>query len=146
VGGRRQIPGSDGEFSCIQIADNLQICEAWFSKETICGIEFPHVPPLIAYCPSACEEEPITFCPDHLKPDVVHLPLTNGLLSLDENLYLVRDNCAGIVAARIQKGENRCLRFVVEGSALRKRYRWRLFLFRGGLLDAVRLANAVNTV
>ncbi|MBV8830420.1 MAG: hypothetical protein JO108_14440 [Acidobacteriaceae bacterium] len=140
------IVGAEGAISCIQTSRNLQECEAWFvATDKVHGIQFPHMPDRLTYCPSGLETDPVTIEPERFAPAVLYLPLANGLLSVGEDVYFIRENRFGVVAASISKRPKSSIRLVAE-NAPRKAYRWRFLLFRGSLSDAVELANTVNAV
>ncbi len=139
-----ELVGSEGTLLFAQLEHSLQLWEASFvATDSVCGIQLLGTPEEVVYCPSAAESEPLTFRPQDLKPATICLPLSNGLLRIADDLYFIRDNSYGVVAARIEK-EARRIRFVVQGAEKGKRFRWRFFLFKGRLGESVERANAIN--
>lgn len=136
--------GAEGELSFFTVAPTLQVVEAWMRPSGSCfGVRFHAFPPELVYCPSGREEEPARISWHELDPSIVYLPLANGLIGLGDGLYLIRDNASAPIAACADRTA-RHVSFMVRGPNRVKQYRWRFFLFRGALDEAVQRANRLN--
>jgi hypothetical protein len=141
-----EIRGGEGAISTIQEAPDRQLVEALFvATSAICGIRFSYETSTLTYCPSGMETTPLSIDLSTLRPEVLSVPLANGLIQIGANMYLIKELSHVHVAARIVTGE-RFLDFTVGGSPIGKEYRWRFRIFCGELVRAVDLANRLNNV
>jgi hypothetical protein len=110
-----------------------------------CGVSFRLRCKDLVFCPSGLEDRPSSVALRKLGPKRFYLPLSNGLLRLAEDLYLIRDNRYAYVAAHIDVGES-TVSFMVSGSGVGRSYHWRFHVFVGSLEAAVETANVINLV
>ena len=115
------------------------------SLEAYCGVEFPAPVEELIYCPSAMESEVLRIPLRELRPRIICVPLTNGLIALGDGVYLIRDNALGYVAARLDRVK-RAVSFGIDRPTKGKEYSWRFFVVRGRVEDAVDFANKINCV
>ncbi|MBN9659870.1 MAG: hypothetical protein J0H49_16915 [Acidobacteria bacterium] len=141
-----ELVGAGGQVRALQIGDNLQVVDASFEvAHVIAGVCIGCFPDRLVYCPSGRETRPIALQWMDLRPSVIYVPLANGLIQLTEELHLIWNNHFGQIAACINR-DQRDLSFVINGAVISRRYRWRFYLYRGGLMQAVELANELNCI
>ena len=141
-----QLLGAAGQLAWFKSAPDLYWCEAVFTSDSPDhGLRFRREPGHICYCPSGLEDRPVMLDLSSLRPQIVYLPLANGLLSLGQHSFLIRLNetCALAVAVAC---DDEWASFVVEGGPENRCYEWAFALFRGPLGQAVALANRLNQV
>jgi hypothetical protein len=141
-----ELVGADGGVEWLRLSESSYLCESRFRvDQRTSGIRFKRESDWITYCPSGSEDHPSTIALHQFPHDEFYLPLANGLISLSENLHLIRDNCSVPVAARISKREP-WITFAAEGSPEGRLFQWRFFLICGELGKAAAMANEVNHI
>lgn len=108
-----------------------------------CGLKFFRGMNALVYCPSADEEHPVSIPLGMLKNPVTYLPLTNGLIGLAEERFIVRENIFGQVAAAFWR-DAPWISFGIVNAAIGRRYRWKFHVLRGPVEKAVERANEIN--
>jgi hypothetical protein len=106
------------------------------------GIEIDLELEQIVFSPALMENTVVSYDLSCFKPDVIYLPLTNGLIGTRENLFLIKHNDTMSIACCIDK-KKRKIRFGIEHPKT-QRTRWVLTVFRGGIEEALGLANRIN--
>lgn len=143
---RAELVGSGGAIHWTGVDTNTQACEVQLrASGPECGIRFMRDIEHVVYCPSGMEDEPAKIDLGLMGPSDLYLPLANGLVSLGEDLHLIRQNEFGQVAVHVSKAD-RWLTFSVKGPRQNKVYRWRFIVFKGQIDMAVKFANAVNWI
>ncbi|MGA8670091.1 MAG: hypothetical protein WB679_09460 [Terracidiphilus sp.] len=138
--------GGQGESFGGQCEPGVDLWECDFiSSEEYCGVRIPFELDHIVYCPSGMESTPFRISLEELKPDIIALPLANGLLQLSNDLFVIKDTAHVHVAALVSKSA-RTMEFAVFGSPKGQRYTWRLYFISGGIERAVNYANTINKV
>jgi hypothetical protein len=136
--------GAEGTFQIIQHSEGAYVCECSFEpKAEDYGIRFPFQMEELVYCPSAMETTPCRIALAELLPEVVTLPLANGLLQLSPRWFLVKDLQTVHIAAQICRLD-RTVEFSVSGFAPARPHHWRFYLIRGTPESAARFANSIN--
>lgn len=108
------------------------------------AVAFPWTAENIEYSPAMMEDIVRVIPVKELKGNVIHLALTNGLIGLGNGMYLVRDNNAGIVAARIDFPQKQIGFEIDRGKE--KKYSFRFYLLKTTAEKALKFANEVNRV
>ena len=132
--------------SITQDCDGVTMLEADFlPKSRHFGMLFSYCTEFVSYCPSGLERTLLRVPLDRLRPPEVCLPLANGLLRIQENLYVVKDLRYCHVAARI-KTDAQVAEFAITASDIPvRRYRWRFFALTGASAEsAMDFANTLN--
>ncbi len=143
---RFELYGGRGE-ACTTFFDkdhqllDIELC----ADSSHCGVRFPEAGQSVTYCPSAAEDAPVTLSLDNMKPEIIFLPLTNGLLGLEQNRFIIRENSIGYLAAGVCTKE-RAVVFGAEGLQRGARLHLRFRLLRTTWESAVKLAAAINAV
>lgn len=143
---KASIIGGNGVINIIPINKYLQLLDVSFeATNSNSGISIQSFPTQLIYCPSGQENVTARIEWRALRPATLFVPLANGLLGLTDNLYLIRNNIYGQVAARLDKTA-RTLSFIISGAEIAKLFHWQFYIYSGELSDAVILANAINCV
>ena len=141
-----ELIGAEGQITWRKLSEAEYVCEARFrAEEHTCGVRFQRHSNAITYCPSGAEHQWVVIDEAELPQGEYYLPLTNGLISLNSDLHLVRDNCSVGTAARISTQDD-WVRFALEGVAEGRLYEWRFRVIRGSVDEAVHVANRINCV
>lgn len=135
--------GGRGQVSYYQAAPAQQRIEVDFVPAgNRCGVAFPLGTGYILFSPALMEHTTVRFPLEDLKPQRLYLPLPNGLIALEDNLFVIKHNefmniacCVDRMAARVS--------FEVENPK-ETPIRWCLTVFKGELQDAVDLALSIN--
>ncbi len=136
--------GADGVTSFQQLTNRVRLYDCVFNQAADhCGIRFRLKLDRIVYCPSALEEYPVVIPFDSMKLKTPTVPLSNGLLQLSEQLFVIKDIRSVHAAARINC-ECQYVEFSTSGAMKRRHFEWRFFLVASTIEHAVRVANAVN--
>jgi hypothetical protein len=124
--------------------DSYCLSVGW-SGEGDGAVAFPWTAETVEYSPAMMEDLPLRVIPvKELKGNVIHLALPNGLIGLGNGMYLVRDNNAGIVAARVDFPARQIAFEVQKGRE--KSYSFRFYLLKSSVEEAHKFANEVNRV
>jgi hypothetical protein len=129
-------------------SESLWIIEAsWRESKYSSGtsaLVFPLFEPVIIYSPAMLEREIRRILSSEIKAQSFHLALPNGLIGLGNDYYLIRENLAGVLAARpdMQKHE---VCFEVKGARNRE-FKLRFLLIHGDEKQALDLANRINLI
>ena len=138
--------GARGAKSFLILDQDRAVWDLQFtSLEAHCGVEFAASVEELIYCPSAMESEVFRIPLRDLRPRIVCVPLTNGLIGVGDGVYLIRDNALGYVAARLDRVK-RVVSFGIDRPTKGKEYSWRFFVVRGRVEDAIGFANRINCV
>jgi len=108
------------------------------------GVQIKRSQDTAIYCPSAEEQSAVTL-QSQKRSESIFLPLTNGLLSLGENDFLITINLYGKVAAELVAGFT-CVEFTVEGPGGKRPYSLVFLRIHGHLESAIKFANLINEV
>jgi len=107
------------------------------------GVAFPWTAAAIEYSPAMMEHVVRVIPKDRIKGKNIHLGLPNGLIKLDEAVWLVRDNAAGCVAAGLYFDRDEVVFEVNKGRE--ESYAFRFYLLTGTDADeALEFANSIN--
>jgi len=122
-------------------------CWTWEARFRSCevefGVEFDMPSSELEFSPSGDETKILTIPLASLKPDVIVLPLSNGLLRLDHDWYVVKDLTTVHVAAQIIRGRQ-VVRFSIRGARSGRDYLWTFHFVKGTAGRAVEVANSIN--
>jgi hypothetical protein len=90
------------------------------------------------------EDQVVRIPLDKIKHPLHYVGLANGLIALDDNLWIIRDNRAGMVGCGIDP-DNKEIHFRVKG-ARGKDIFFRVYVFKGAEKDALDFANQLNQI
>lgn len=107
------------------------------------GVQFPLSSLQLRYCPTGLEHAPASMDLSRLKPNLIALPLANGLIELEPGLFLVKDTKTVHVAALLDR-ESQTLRFTISQSRSVQICRWRFFVRKAQIEEALSFANQLN--
>ncbi|MBL8233868.1 MAG: hypothetical protein JNL98_35545 [Bryobacterales bacterium] len=112
---------------------------------TSIGVRLPFLCDEIVYSSTGMESTLTRIRLCKLKPPVIALPLSNGLLRVADGLFIVKDVSRMHVGGQIDRLKRR-VSFVVEGHVMQGVYRWRYCLLRSTDDHALGFANAFNVI
>jgi len=130
------------KFYRVQGIDGLYALEISFKAGRDARVSFPFTGSKIIYSPAMLEAELVKIDLSQIKPPLHYVGLPNGLIGLDEGLWLIRDNRAGMVASGIDP-ENKEVHFRVKGARGRDFF-FRFYILQGPDEPALRFANQLN--
>ena len=138
--------GASGDYSCTHLASHVIMYDYEFeAREEQYGVIFPFTADRIVYCPTAQEDMPVAISPESLKITMIYLPLSNGLVQISANTFLIKDTSTVHIAASIDTKMHQ-VSFAVQGAKTKEINRWRFYLAMCDLKEAVKLANKINHV
>jgi hypothetical protein len=141
-----RLQGAEGGISYSRLAGGIQVCEASFKATAFtCGIHFACNLEFLAYSPSGLEDEVTTVSPDYAREGMCRLPLANGLIRVSDDIYVVRVNRYGQMAARLQAVPPEVC-FEIDQINPGRSFRWQFLIYRGEEKEALKLANTENAV
>lgn len=132
--------------SACEVEPNLFLLEIDFTAiDKVFGVTFPYQRDAISYCPSGLDDKVVDLPIEQLRPDVVCLPLANGLLRIAHDKFVIKDLRYCHIAARVRKNPQ-IVEFGLETAEIPvRRYRWRFYLLRDESIDrALRFSNSLN--
>ena len=133
--------------SIAQDGEGVMLLEADFlptSKHF--GILFSYSTEFLSYSPTGLEKKLVRLPLHQLRSSEICLPLANGLLRIQENLYVVKDLRYCHVGARIQKDTNIAEFAITSTDTAIRRYRWRFYVLNCASFEsAIDFANALNS-
>jgi hypothetical protein len=116
-----------------------------YAQGVPCGLTFGFSLDYIQYCPSGLERTAACWGIERFPLPLLVLPLANGLLALKQGIFLIKDAGTCHLAVQVD-GEAHRASFFVEGHAPSTFFTWRFVLYKGGLQEAIELANRINCV
>ena len=141
-----EVFGGTGSFTVCLISEVIQQVDIHIEQsQAECGVRFARSEGPIMYCPSGLEDDPARVEFESLRQEVLYLPLSNGLVSLGNDLAVIRVNRYGMCAARLARLDPH-VTFGVDGGRRGTVLRWRFLMYRGAIESAVELANTTNLV
>jgi len=108
------------------------------------AVAFPWTTENIEYSPAMMENIVRVIPVSQTKSNPIHLALTNGLIGLGNGMYLVRDNNAGVVAAKLDFLAQQIAFEIQKGRE--KSYSFRFYLLKAKPDEALKFANEVNRI
>jgi len=135
---------SETKFYQVKGRDGLFAVEAEFIAGKDSKLAFPFTGKAIVYSPAMLEDELVRIPLDQIKHPLHYVGLPNGLIGLDEKVWLIRENQAGMVGCGIDP-DNQEIHFRVKG-ARGKEIFFRVFIFQGLEKDALNFANQLNQI
>ena len=130
------------KFYRIRGIDGLYALELNLKAGRDSRVSFPFAGSKIIYSPAMLEAELVKIDLSQIKHPLHYVGLPNGLIGLDEGLWLIRDNRAGMVALGIDP-KNKEVHFRVKGASGRDFF-YRFFIFSGSDKSALEFANQLN--
>lgn len=131
-----------GETTIRRLSEKLHLVETKAEpKDGLVGVVFQRANQEVTYCCSGMEDQATTFRLEDIAMPEVYLPLTNGLISLGDDRFLIRVNAYGVTAAKLSQRDNTV---VFQAATPNRALRQRFLVYDGALEDAVNLANSVN--
>ncbi len=107
----------------------------------IMGIGFDLNTDHITYSPTLMEDHLVSYPLSQFVFEEIYLPLSNGLIALGDQVYLIKHNDTMHVACCINK-KTQTVNFQVENA--RMPHNWTLTLFKGVEEQALKLAHEIN--
>ncbi len=136
--------GAEGESGLTYISQGLGAYDCEFVPTSeCCGIRMPFVMDQLVYCPSGAESEIVSIPLNLFKPSEISLPLSNGLLQIAPDLFLIKDTWYLHLAAHIFIRDKQ-VEYRIEGAGNNVRYHWRVYFLSACLREAVSFANVLN--
>jgi hypothetical protein len=124
--------------------EGLYAVEAKFRAGSDARLAFPFTGPEIIYSPAMMEDQVVHIPLDRIKHRLHYVGLPNGLIALDQGVWLIRDNRAGMVGCGIDPDKKE-IHFRTKGAA-GKEFFYRVYIFKGAEKDALDFANQLNQV
>ncbi len=112
------------------------------SNRTV-SVTFPRFKDKIIYSPALIEDEIVEYNLSDFAFEEMTLPLSNGLIGLDDDLFLIKDNAAVHLAGIIPVNE-RVIRFTDETAPIDEPFTWRFYIVYGTKEDALNFAEIIN--
>jgi len=135
--------GSTGNIGFYQVNENRQLIIADFtSNEERCGIKFNMEVEYLLYSPALMDEETVCYNFTDFKPEIIYLPLPNGLICIKENIYVIKHNEYMNIACCINR-KTKSVSFEIRNQN-QQPIHWVLTLFKGKLENAIDLAKSIN--
>lgn len=107
------------------------------------SVTFPRWTDRIIYSPALLEDEVIEYSVSDFGFEEITLPLSNGLIGLDDDIFVIKDNStvhlAGIIPAK-----EKIITFMDETAPLDEPFTWRFYIVYGSKDDALNFADSVN--
>lgn len=140
------IIGGSGKVVMKDVSGALCQVDVYFVKEQYrAALEVKLKRPLISYCPSAMESTLLSIPNRILDGRTITLPLANGILQMESDLFTIKDSRFYHGCVRIT-GNGNHIAFEVEGRR-NQSYSWRFYLLRTTLPEeALEFANRLNVV
>ena len=132
------------KFFKVKGRENLYALESKFKAGSDSKLAFPFTGPAIVYSPAMMEDQVVRIPLNQIKHPLHYVGLANGLIALDDGLWLVRDNRAGMVGCGIDP-DNKEIHFRVKGAAGKDIF-FRVYIFKGAEKDALDFANQLNQI
>jgi len=133
---------AEAKFFQVKDHQGLFALEARFIAGSDSKLAFPFTGSAIVYSPAMLENELVRIPLNEIKHNLHYVGLPNGLIALDDSVWLIRDNKAGTVACGIDP-DNKEIHFRVKGAKGREIF-FRIFIFKGSEKDALLFANQLN--
>ncbi len=133
---------ADEKFFRVTGREGLFAVEAGFTAGKDSKLAFPFTGNEIVYSPAMLEDQVVRIPLDLIKHPLHYVGLANGLIALDQNLWLIRDNQAGMVACGIDPDQKE-IHFRVKGASGRGIF-FRVYILKGSERDALDFANQLN--
>jgi len=112
-------------------------------SEKRCEVSFPLKWDNIAYSPALAEGKLVVYPLDLFDFDDIYLGLSNGLIGLDEKVYLIKDNHINHLACQVDK--TRSLVTFAMNKPPKHEFKWQFYLIFGDAETALDKANTINT-
>lgn len=135
--------GMCGEMAYYELSNNIQRIVVDFSPiGQQVGVEFALKLDYIIFSPALMDDEAVSYSTKLFSPKVIYLPLPNGLIGVQKDVFLIKHNEFLNIAGCVNCTEN-TLSFKIENPQKRK-YHWEVTVFRGNLEAAIELARSIN--
>ncbi|MEW6201022.1 MAG: hypothetical protein AB1546_03540 [bacterium] len=140
---------ADKETQCYKVSGNrwnmtvVFTAKNWYSNDVV--LVFPRKINSIVYSPALTDDVVISYPQDKFEPELntFYLPAPNGLIGLEENLFLIKHTETVHVAYEYSlKEKTIALRMLHPPNG---KYEWRLSIVKGSKDDALKEANLINT-
>lgn len=126
-----------------KISDQTQLITVdFFPTNDDCGIMFRFSGEYLRYGSSLLENEITNVELAAIKSEYLCLPLPNGLIALEDDVYLVKHNEYVNIGCFVDK---RMMRFLVKiKNPVKRPYHWKFSLFKGSQNEAIAYASDLN--
>ncbi len=139
-----ELIGANGSIGVAAAGPDHQACDICFvTTESNAGVRWPFRLEELEYCPSGIECSAVRHRLRDFKADEILLPLSNGLLRIDQHLFLIKELTSIHLAARVSRGR-RVVEYTIRGSQIHRYYAWRFHLIAGTPERALAFANVLN--
>jgi len=119
-----------------------QIILDFIPTEVECGLKFPFMPATLQYSPALMENEIVDVDMNQIKPDIIYLALTNGLIGIGNDCYIIKHNEFMNIACCINKPEQTISYKIFNPKV--KMTRWKFTLLKGTRQEALEYASSIN--
>ncbi len=106
------------------------------------ALSFHRFDDVVAYSPALLEDRIVRFTNSEIKFKEIYLPLSNGLIGLGRDFYVIKNNSKSHVAAQIQQG-GQWISFKTRCPPLGSQ-EWEFYVFQGSEQDALEIADRLN--
>lgn len=139
-----ELLGAEGIFYCYQSNSSLQkiIFKITPTGENICGVKFPWASDIFSYSPALMEDELVTYSVKEFSPDIIYLPLTNGIIGVGGETFIIKHNECMSMAACLNYNDS-FVGFLIENPVNCEMW-WTITLFKGSASAALDVANSIN--
>jgi hypothetical protein len=140
------IIGGEGALSWSNYGPNIYMCDVEISPTSRrYGIRFKRLSDLVTYCPSCREWQSHSISVNQIKPEVIYLPLSNGLIGVSSKHYIIRANIFCLPPAVVMRASE-FISFEVSAPLSNKRVHWRFYYVNDTIESALSFANQVNEI
>jgi hypothetical protein len=140
-------PGRDFIEEWHRVSDNpvyeLKVNFTATQGDRAVSVTFPRFTDRIIYSPALLEDEIVEYPLSDFGFEEITLPLSNGLIALDDDIFVIKDNSTVHLAGIIPAGE-RAVKFTDETAPPDEPFTWRFYVVFGNSADALSFAEAVN--
>lgn len=136
--------GDDISTKCYKLNKGVYLVRAELKpKEGIAGFKVPLRVDYVIYSPSLADDEVVVLNLDEYSCEKFYLPLPNGLLGIDKETFIVKNNETMHLAVTIDK-PRRFVGFLTEGVPSYKQFKWEFYVIKGSAEQALNKALEIN--
>lgn len=107
------------------------------------SVTFPRLTDKIIYSPALLEDEIVEYHLSEFGFEEITIPLSNGLIGLDDDLFLIKDNST-VHLAGIVPVNDKVVKFVDKTAPIDEPFTWRFYIEFGTKNEAVEFADRIN--
>ncbi|NUM58718.1 MAG: hypothetical protein HUU56_08815 [Bdellovibrionaceae bacterium] len=107
------------------------------------GIVFPFYHDIVEYSPALLEDQIKEYPLSMFTFEKIYLPLSNGLIGIGNQFYIIKENISNHVAVKLEKNV-KTVTFETRNPPMKKNI-WSFYVFRGDKEEALKWAQRINT-